>query len=133
MVAWKFIIAISLGATIGASSRWYLNYRLDYLFSTFSLGTLLANLVGGFLAGFFVSWATHISNVDLFWRVFFITGFCGSLTTFSAFSTEVVHLLQTSRYMNAFTVISLNGVGTLIMTALGMVLFFQFFGNNKIL
>ena len=92
------LAAIALGAVLGAWLRYGLGLWLNPLFTTVPLGTLAANLIGGYLVGAAVA-VFHI-NVELppELKLFFITGFLGALTTFSTFSAEVVHLLQNARY-----------------------------------
>lgn len=115
------LFAIAGGAVLGAWLRWGLGLWLNPLFATVPLGTLAANLAGGYLVGAAVA-VFHI-NVDLSpeLRLFFVTGFLGALTTFSTFSAEVVHLIQNARYGWALGAASLHLFGSLLMTGLGIV------------
>ena len=112
--------AIGGGAALGAWSRWGLGLLLNPLFIAIPLGTLAANLIGGYLIGAAVA-VFHI-NVELpaELKLFFITGFLGALTTFSTFSAEVVHLIQNARYAWALGAASLHLFGSLLMTGLGI-------------
>ena len=112
-------LAIGGGAMLGAWLRYGLGLWLNPMFATMPLGTLTANLVGGYLVGAAVA-VFHI-NVELppELKLFFITGFLGALTTFSTFSAEVVHLLQNARYGWAAGAASLHLFGSLAMTLLG--------------
>ncbi len=114
------ILAISLGASAGAVLRWLLGLSLNSLFPTIPLGTLTANLVGGYLIG--VAVAVFAGNPDLApeWRLLIITGFLGGLTTFSTFSAEVTSLLQEGRLLWAGMAISAHVVGSLLMTIVGI-------------
>lgn len=114
------LAAIALGAVLGAWLRYGLGLWLNPLFTTVPLGTLVANLIGGYLVGAAVA-VFHI-NVELSpeLKLFFITGFLGALTTFSTFSAEVVHLLQNARYGWAAGAASLHLFGSLLMTGLGI-------------
>lgn len=112
--------AVGLGAALGAWLRWGLGVLLNPLFLTLPLGTLAANLVGGYLVGVAVT-VFHI-NVDLppEFKLFVITGFLGGLTTFSTFSAEVVSLIQRAEYGWAAGTASLHLCGSLLLTGLGI-------------
>ncbi len=90
--------AIAVGATLGAWLRWGLSLWLNARLESLPLGTLAANLGGGFLigiaVGFFHDWPALAPE----WRLFVVTGFLGGLTTFSTFSAESMLLLQRGDY-----------------------------------
>jgi len=113
-------VVVGLGAALGAWLRWGLGVLLNPLLPTLPLGTLTANLVGGYLVGVAVA-VFHI-NVDLppEFKLFAITGFLGGLTTFSTFSAEVVALLQRAEYAWAAGTASLHLGGSLLLTGLGI-------------
>ncbi|HBP1408271.1 TPA: fluoride efflux transporter CrcB, partial [Pseudomonas aeruginosa] len=94
---WKSILAIALGAALGALLRWFLGLKLNSLLSSIPPGTLLANLVGGYVIGAAIAYFAQAPGIAPEWRLLIITGFCGGLTTFSTFSAEVVSLLQEGR------------------------------------
>jgi CrcB protein len=112
--------AIGVGAAFGAWARWLLGLWLNPLLPSLPLGTLAANLLGGYLIGAAVT--VFQLNVDLppELRLFFITGVLGGLTTFSTFSAEVVALLQRADYAWAAGAIGLHLCGSLAMTGLGI-------------
>ena len=112
--------AVGLGAALGAWLRWGLGVMLNPLFLTVPLGTLTANLIGGYLVGVAVT-VFHI-NVDLpqEFKLFAITGFLGGLTTFSTFSAEVVSMVQRAEYGWAAGTASLHLGGSLLLTGLGI-------------
>ncbi|HNN28488.1 MAG TPA: fluoride efflux transporter CrcB [Agitococcus sp.] len=114
------ILAISIGASIGAVGRWLLSLWLNKVFLFIPLGTLVANLVGGYLIGVaFALFANHPSW-PAEWRLLVITGFLGGLTTFSTFSIETVSLLQQEKWLWAAMQISLHVLGSLVMTLMGL-------------
>ena len=115
------VLAISIGASFGAVSRWLLGLGFNALFPTIPPGTLLANLLGGYLIGIAVSFFAANPHLPPEWRLLVITGFLGGLTTFSTFSAEVTTLLQQGRLLWAGGAIAVHVTGSLLMTLLGMV------------
>jgi len=116
------LVAVGVGAVGGAWLRWALSLGLNTVWPNLPLGTLTANLVGGFLIGVAVELFTLHPVLAPEIRLFVITGFLGSLTTFSAFSAEAVGLLQRGQFGWAFAMISAHLLGSLAMTLLGIVL-----------
>lgn len=114
------LLAISLGASLGAMLRWLLGLGLNNLFPALPMGTLLANLLGGYLIGLSIAWFAHHPDLPVAWRLLVITGFLGGLTTFSTFSAEVIALLQQGRALLAVSAIVLHVAGSLLMTLLGL-------------
>ena len=114
------LLAIGVGAALGAWLRWGLGLWLNHLLPTLPLGTLAANLIGGYLVGVAVA-VFHI-NVELppEAKLFAITGFLGGLTTFSTFSAEVVGLIRTAQYAWALGTASVHLFGSLLLTGLGI-------------
>jgi CrcB protein len=113
-------IAIGLGAAIGAWLRWFLGIWLNSAVPELPLGTLGANLIGGYLVGFAVAFFMHNASLSPEWRLFIITGFLGGLTTFSTFSAETVTLLMRGQYAWTSAIIAAHLGGSLFMTVLGM-------------
>lgn len=114
------ILAICVGASLGAVLRWLLGATLNSLFPTVPPGTLAANLVGGYLVGVAIAIFANHPTLAPEWRLLIITGFLGGLTTFSTFSAEVTSLLQQGRLAWAAGAISLHVCGSLLMTLLGL-------------
>lgn len=114
------IAAIVSGAGIGALLRWFLGLKLNPLYPSIPLGTLSANLVGGYLIGIAIAYFSTNNTISPEWRLFIITGFLGGLTTFSTFSAEIVTALQEGRLFNAATATLLHVGGSIIMTFLGI-------------
>jgi CrcB protein len=117
---WKSIIAISIGASLGALLRWWFGAQLNSLFPTVPPGTLAANLVGGYIVGIAIAFFATYSAIAPEWRLLVITGFCGGLTTFSTFSAEIVTLLQQGRSMWALGAAAVHLFGSVLMTLAGI-------------
>ena len=105
---------------LGAWLRWGLGVAMNAIVPTLPLGTLAANLVGGYLIGIAVECVLQLHLVSAEWRLFIITGFLGGLTTFSTFSAEAVELMAQQRYGWAAAHIGSHLAGSLIMTFLGI-------------
>jgi CrcB protein len=117
------VASISVGAALGALLRWVLGMKLNPVLPSVPLGTLAANLIGGYVIGVLVAWFASSPELSPQVRLFAITGFCGGLTTFSTFSAEVVELLQRGDLGAASAAIAAHVVGSLCMTVLGIVSF----------
>lgn len=91
---WPAFVAIGAGAAIGAWARWALGLLLNPLFAAVPLGTLAANLIGGFLMGAALAWFQIAPSLSPVVKLMLTTGALGGLTTFSTFSAEGLHLLQ---------------------------------------
>ncbi len=92
------LASIAVGATLGAWLRWALSLWLNARAESLPLGTLAANLIGGFLIGLAVGFFHDLPELSPAWRLLVITGFLGGLTTFSTFSAEAMVLLQRGDY-----------------------------------
>ncbi len=113
-------IAVGLGAAIGAWLRWGLGLWLNPALPELPLGTLTANLVGGYLVGMAVAFFMQHPGIAPEWRLLLITGFLGGLTTFSTFSAETVTLLMRGQYAWGSVIIAAHLGGSLLMTVLGI-------------
>lgn len=114
------VIAICVGASAGALLRWQLGMTLNSLFPPIPMGTLIANLVGGYLIGLAIAFFEAFPLVAPEWRLFFITGFLGALTTFSTFSAETAELVRQGRLGMMCGAMALHVGGSLAMTLLGI-------------
>ena len=113
-------LAVGVGAALGAWLRWWLGIALNAVTPNLPLGTLAANLIGGYLIGVAVEVFSQQGALPVEMRLFVITGFLGGLTTFSSFSAEAVGLLMESRYAWAILLISSHLIGSIAMTVLGI-------------
>jgi CrcB protein len=85
----KDVLAISVAAIVGANLRYFLSRLAAREFGpVFPVGTLLINILGSFIVGFFVIWTTERALLDPRWRLLVVVGFCGSFTTFSSYAFE---------------------------------------------
>jgi CrcB protein len=112
--------AVGLGATLGALLRWGLGSGLNHLFPLLPPGTLVANLLGGYLIGIAMAVFANHPQLAPEWRLLVMTGFLGGLTTFSTFSAEVVLALQQGRMAWALATVSGHVLGSVGMTLLGL-------------
>ncbi|MCW9717525.1 fluoride efflux transporter CrcB [Avibacterium sp. 21-599] len=122
MAIWQTLLIISTGAALGACTRWGLSELLNPLFSFLTFGTLIANYLGCFLIGILLTLAWQSPQFSGEWRLFLITGFLGSLTTFSSFSAEVINNFLNEKWLSALTIIALHLAGSLLFTLLGVLL-----------
>jgi CrcB protein len=97
-----------------------LGIALNPIFPTVPLGTLAANVAGGYLIGMAVEYFAQHAGLPPEVRLFIITGFLGGLTTFSTFSAEAVALLARAQYGWATVMIGAHLAGSLLATLLGM-------------
>ena len=125
----KSLMVIAVGASLGAWLRLILGMKLNALFPTIPPGTVVANMVGGYIIGLAIAFLAASPTLSPEWRLLIITGFCGGLTTFSTFSAETVALIQEGRLVWALGSISLHVAGSLAMTAAGL-LSYQMIGTR---
>lgn len=113
-------LAVGVGAAVGAWLRWWLGIVLNPVFPTIPLGTLAANLCGGFLMGVVMEFLRSHPAAPPELRLAIATGFLGGFTTFSTFSAEVVTLFGQRQVFWAMTAIGAHVVGSLLLTVAGM-------------
>jgi len=114
------VAAVGIGAALGAWMRWWLGVAMNALVPGLPMGTLAANLIGGYLVGIGVTVFEQYGGLAPELRLFVITGFLGGLTTYSTFSAESVSLLTTGRYGWAFAHTLAHLLGSISMTLLGI-------------
>ena len=113
------VVAICIGASVGALARWGLGLWLNPG-ALIPFGTLAANLIGGYLVGICMAMFQAMPQLDPVWRLALVTGFLGALTTFSSFSAEVVGMLQQQRYALALGTTAVHLFGSLLLTVAGI-------------
>jgi len=91
---------IALGAVVGASARYFLSTLVarDFV-SAFPYGTLLINITGSLILGFFLIFSTERALLDPRWRLLIAVGFCGSYTTFSSYAFESFALMEQGQWL----------------------------------
>ena len=109
-------LLVSAGAACGAMLRLFFAQTMNAIHPSIPYGTLMANILGGFLMGLVLAASNQLSNEM---RFLLATGFLGGLTTFSTFSAESFTLLDSSRIGMAFMLITIHVVGSIAATALG--------------
>jgi fluoride exporter len=116
-------IAVGIGAALGAWLRWGLSAWLNPRLPDLPAGTLMSNLIGGYLVGLAVAYfaARHDLAPEL--RLFVVTGFLGGLTTFSTFSSEVTQLLLRGEYAMGGGLALAHVAGSLLLTVAGLATF----------
>lgn len=114
------VIAIAIGAVLGALARWRLGLWLNQSAAVLPWGTLAANWIGAYIVGVAVVFFQSQTQIDPVWRLAVITGFLGALTTFSTFSAEVIGMLQHGRFALAVGTSALHLLGSLVLTWIGM-------------
>ncbi|GAA4331463.1 fluoride efflux transporter CrcB [Pigmentiphaga soli] len=114
------VIAISLGASLGALARYGLSLAMNALVPPIPMGTLASNLIAAYIVGAAIAYFAAAPGLSPAWRLFVITGLAGGLSTFSTFSAELLTLLRDGRLGWAAGMLAVHVAGSLAMTALGM-------------
>ena len=117
------LLIISLGAVVGADARYLISrYAAKLLGPVFPYGTLLINISGSLIVGFFVIWTTERVFIDPRWRLLVIVGFCGSFTTFSSYAYESMAYFEQGQWLLMWSNILTNNVLCLLAVVAGMAL-----------
>jgi CrcB protein len=120
---WSSFIAVGAGAALGAWLRWGLGLLLNPHFLMVPLGTLVANLLGGFLMGVALGLIHALPTLAPPLKLMLTTGFLGGLTTFSTFSAEGLHLVQRGEWGWLAVHTVAHVAGALLMAAAGYAAF----------
>ncbi|MGQ0287252.1 CrcB family protein [Pasteurellaceae bacterium 22721_9_1] len=119
---WQSIGIVSIGAVLGAVTRWLLYVFFNPLFHSFAFGPLVANLTSCFFIGVFTAFCWYIPSISEQWKLFMITGFFGSLSTISAISAEFWTNFLNGKAGLGLLVLSGHLIGSLSATFLGIYL-----------
>lgn len=119
----KNFLVISIAAIAGANLRFFLSRLAAKEFGpVFPSGTLIINIVGSFIVGFFVIWTSERVLLDPRWRVLVVVGFCGSFTTFSSYAFETMAFFEQGQWALMLTNILSNNILSLAAALGGMAL-----------
>jgi CrcB protein len=117
------VLVICLGAVVGANARYFISrYAAQALGPVFPYGTLLINVLGSLIVGFFLVWTSERVLADPRWRLLVVVGFCGSLTTFSSYAFESMAYFDRGQWLLMFTNIFSNNLLCLAGALAGMAL-----------
>jgi CrcB protein len=119
----KDFLAISVAAIVGANLRYVLSRLAAKEFGpVFPYGTLLINILGSFIVGFFVIWTSERVLLDPRWRLLVVVGFCGSFTTFSSYAFETMSYFEQGQWGLMLTNVLSNNLLCLGGALVGMAL-----------
>lgn len=117
---YKTMFLVALGGSMGSVLRWSLGLMLNALYPAIPPGTLISNLIAGYVIGVLLAVFSIYPFIAPEWKLFLITGCMGGLSTFSSFSAEVAMLFQQGKMGLALMAVSAHVVGSVILTLLGM-------------
>ena len=115
---WMLILSVGTGAAVGGILGDLISIWLKPEVSKFPWATLLVNLLGSFILGLIISYFSKNEGSTPV-KLMLTTGFCGGFTTFSAFSMELVLMLQKSEYLPAGLYILASIIGGLGLAWMG--------------
>ena len=119
----KDFLAISVAAMFGANLRFLVSRLAVREFGpVFPAGTLIINIVGSFIVGFFIVWTSERVLLDPRWRLLVVVGFCGSFTTFSSYAFETMAYFEQGQWGLLLTNILSNNLLCLGGALAGMAL-----------
>jgi CrcB protein len=113
---------IMLGGAIGTGARfWCSGFAARTFGETFPWGTLIVNVLGSFIIGFFATMTGPDGRilVDTTARQFVMIGICGGYTTFSSFSLQTLNLMNDGEWISAGSNIVLSVILCLLAIWIG--------------
>lgn len=119
----KDFLVISAGAILGANVRYLLSrFAAKFLGPVFPYGTLIINIIGSVIVGFFMIWTAERVLLDPRWRLLVVVGFCGAFTTFSSYAFETMAYFEQGQWLLMFTNFFTNNFLCLAGALAGMAL-----------
>ena len=116
-------VIVSIGAIVGANARWIISrYAARLLGPVFPYGTLIINIAGSLIVGFFIIWTSERVLVDPRWRLLIVVGFCGAFTTFSSYAFETMAYFEQGQWALMVANVLSNNLLCLGAVLAGMVL-----------
>jgi CrcB protein len=116
---------IAIGSALGGMARyWCSGVAARLIGETFPWGTIIVNIVGSFIIGFFATLTGPDGRIfaDTLTRQFVMIGFCGGYTTFSSFSLQTLALVQDGEWLLASANIALSVMACLLAVWAGYAL-----------
>jgi fluoride exporter len=114
-------VVVALGAVFGANLRYIISrYAAKVLGPVFPYGTLIINVAGSFIVGWFVIWSTERVLLDPRWRLLVVVGFCGGFTTFSSYAFESMAYFEQGQWRLMVINIVANNLLCLLAAVAGM-------------
>lgn len=123
LIEWRSYAWISLGAILGANLRYFVSKIITrFSDAAFPLGTLVINITGSLVLGFFLVWTTERVLANPLWRWLVAVGFCGSYTTFSSYAFETMAYFEQGNWGLFTANIAANNLLCLAAVLAGMVI-----------
>jgi fluoride exporter len=114
-------LIIAIGGALGSVARFASVSYLTPIFNyRFPFGTFVVNIVGSFLIGIAYVVLVEKAVLPVEWRLFFMTGFLGGFTTFSAFSLEMLQMWQEGHVLISIAYATSSVMLGLLMAYVGM-------------
>jgi len=115
-------LLLGFAAACGAWLRYFTGLFMHVLFPALPMGTLVVNLVGGFLMGMSIAYFESISSASEDMRLIINVGLLGGLTTYSAYTAEIFNFIDKGAIMHALFFAAAHIIGALILCFIGFYL-----------
>ncbi|PKP21938.1 MAG: fluoride efflux transporter CrcB [Bacteroidetes bacterium HGW-Bacteroidetes-19] len=119
----KEFLLVFIGSGFGGASRFFFGRWINsFSFITFPYSTMLINVLACFVLGLVVGLADHRQIITIQSRLFWMVGFCGGFSTFSAFSFESLTLIQQGSNWTNILYVALSLILCLAATYIGVLI-----------